>query len=85
LQVDFMATIHGVRSFEGLRDRASRIEIGGTAILVASLEDIIKSKRAARRSRDLAVLEILEKTLEESSRPQNSARGRQKRIGPRAD
>ena len=27
LQVDFMATIHGVRSFEGLRDRATSIEI----------------------------------------------------------
>ena len=85
LQIDFMATIHGVRSFEGLRDRASRIEIGRTAILVASLEDIIKSKRAARRSRDLAVLEILEKTLEESTKPQDNARSRRKRSGPHPD
>jgi predicted nucleotidyltransferase len=65
LQVDFMSTIHGVRSFEGLRDRAMRMEIGGTTILVASLADVIRSKRAARRPRDLAVLEILERTLEE--------------------
>jgi predicted nucleotidyltransferase len=65
LQVDFMATIHGVRSFEGLRDRATSIEIDGVVILVASLADIIRSKRAARRPRDLAVLNILEKTLEE--------------------
>src|SRR3990172_1764800 len=27
LQVDFMGTIHGLRSFEGLRDRASIVEI----------------------------------------------------------
>lgn len=29
LQVDFMATIHGVRSFEGVRDRASVVAIAG--------------------------------------------------------
>ena len=60
LQVDFMSTIHGVRSFAGVRDRAARIEIGGAPVLVASLSDIIASKRAARRPRDLAVLDILE-------------------------
>jgi len=65
LQLDFMATIHGIRSFEGLRDRAATIEIDGVPIRVASLVDIIRSKRAARRPRDRAVVEILEKTLEE--------------------
>ena len=33
------------------------------AILVASLRDIIKSKRAAGRPQDLAVLPVLERTL----------------------
>jgi len=66
LQVDFMGTIHGIRSFAGVRDRASTIEIAGVAVLVASLADIIKSKRAARRPRDLAVLEILERAYEEA-------------------
>ena len=65
LQVDFMTTIHGLRSFEGVRDRSTRVDLGGAMILVASLSDVIKSKRAARRPRDLAVLEILEKTLGE--------------------
>ena len=74
LQVDFMGTIHGVRSFEGLRDRAARIEVGGTTILVASLADIIKSKRAAGRPRDRAVLEILEIALEEANRQARSTR-----------
>jgi predicted nucleotidyltransferase len=74
LQVDFMATIHGVRSFAGLRDRATRVEIGGAPILVASLADVIKSKRAAKRPRDLAVIDILETTLEERSRTAGSTR-----------
>src|SRR5436190_9519085 len=34
LQVDFMATIHGIRSFEGVRDRATMMEIEGTPLLV---------------------------------------------------
>jgi predicted nucleotidyltransferase len=66
LQLDFMGTIHGIRSFEGVRDRASLVELDGVPILVASLSDIIRSKRAARRPRDLAVLQLLENTLEET-------------------
>jgi hypothetical protein len=76
LQVDFMVTIHGIRSFEGVRNRATRIEVSGATLLVASLADVIRSKRAARRPRDLAVLEILEKTLEEASKPQDAPRRR---------
>jgi predicted nucleotidyltransferase len=80
LQVDFMATIHGIRSFEGVRDRADTIEIDGVPLRVASLTDIIKSKRAARRPRDLAVLDILEKALAEASRPsQKAARPRSRK------
>ena len=36
LQIDFMTTIHGVRSFAGLRSRASSVEFGGATLLVAS-------------------------------------------------
>jgi hypothetical protein len=52
LQVDFMGTVHGLRSFEGVRARATAIVIDDIPILVASLADIIKSKRAAGRPRD---------------------------------
>lgn len=69
LQADFMAAIHGVRSFNSLRSRASRIELGGRDLLVAHLADIIASKRAAGRARDKAVLDVLEKTLREASGP----------------
>jgi predicted nucleotidyltransferase len=65
LQVDFMPAIHGVRSFNSLRSRALNVQIGANSLKVAHLADIIKSKRAAGRARDKAVLEILEKTLNE--------------------
>lgn len=49
LQVDFMGTIHGIRSCEGVRARATMVPIDGITIAVASLDDIIRSKRAAVR------------------------------------
>ena len=52
--------IRGLRSVHAWR--------GGTRILVAGLADIIKSKKAAGRPRDLAVLPVLEKVLEEATR-----------------
>jgi len=66
LQVDFMATAHGLRSFEGVRARSTVVTIADVPITVASLADIIKSKRAAGRPRDKAVLEILEKAHAEA-------------------
>ena len=63
LQVDFMPVIHGVRSFESLRSRADKVIIAVEPLMLASLEDIVKSKRSANRLRDQAVLEVLERTL----------------------
>jgi hypothetical protein len=65
LQLDFMPAIHGIRSFEGLRSRASLIRINSEEGLLASLEDIIRSKKSAARPRDVAVLPILQQTLDE--------------------
>jgi predicted nucleotidyltransferase len=76
LQLDFMTVIHGVRSFEGLRARASQVEIEGVVVVVAALDDIIRSKRAAGRARDLAVLDVLEKARAESSSKPPSPSGR---------
>lgn len=69
LQLDFMGTSHGLRSFEGVRDRAVLMEVGGAVLRVATLADIIKSKRAANRPRDRAVLDVLETALEQAPKP----------------
>jgi predicted nucleotidyltransferase len=85
LQIDFMASIHGIRSFVGLRDRSTTLDIDDTSIRIATLPDIIKSKKAARRPRDLAVLDVLEKALEErrqqTERTQPGKNARRARSG----
>lgn len=68
LQADFMPVIHGVRSFASLKSRAETHRIGGIALLVAALDDIIKSKKAAGRDRDVAVIPVLERTLRAAGR-----------------
>lgn len=65
IQLDFMPAIHGVRSFEGLRSRATKAIIAGEPVWLAAMEDIIRSKRSAGRPRDAAVLPVLEMTLHE--------------------
>ena len=68
LLVDFLPRVSGIRSFEGLRKRAKPVRFGESALLVADLADIIRSKKAAGRPKDRAVLALLEETLEEASR-----------------
>lgn len=70
LQIDFMTQIDGMRSYEGIRSRAQTYEIGGHTVLAARLADVIRSKRAAGRPKDRAVLDILEKTLDEEAKLQ---------------
>jgi hypothetical protein len=71
LQLDFMSVLHGIRSFEGLRSRSSSVQFGEHELRIAALADIIKSKRAAGRDQDLAVLKVLEKTLEAQQTKEN--------------
>jgi len=68
LQLDFISYIGPRLSFEGVRKRASLLAFGQHSLLVACLDDIIRSKRAAGRPRDLAVLDALKATkdLEDS-------------------
>lgn len=65
LQLDFMPTLAGIRSFASLRSRATRGRFGRATLWVASLADVIASKKAAGRPRDLAVLDVLERTARE--------------------
>jgi hypothetical protein len=74
LQADFMPVIHGVRSFEGLRCRAVERRLDGFAVFIASLDDIIASKKAAGRDRDLAVLPVLEQTRRAMAKNSDASR-----------
>lgn len=55
--------ISGAGSFAVVRSRSHQEVVGTDVLTVASLADVIKSKRAAGRPKDLAVLPILETTL----------------------
>jgi hypothetical protein len=68
IQLDFMSRLHGVKSFESLKSRASEVYFGKARLLVADLKDIIRSKRALGRAKDLAVLDLLEKTQREKEK-----------------
>lgn len=84
LQLDFMTTIHGVQSFAALRTQSSSQDFGGHSLLVADLEAVLASKRAAGRPRDKAVLDTLEKALHEVQRQQPKAKTRRPQSGKRA-
>jgi hypothetical protein len=68
LQMDFMSGMHGVKSFESLKAGASEVYFGQARMLVANLKDVIRSKRSLGRDKDLAVLDILEKTQREKEK-----------------
>jgi len=59
----------GTRGYDDLRRAATREQITDTVtIFVASLADVIRSKEAAGREKDRAVLPILRQVLERSQR-----------------
>jgi hypothetical protein len=53
----------GGLTFNSVRSRASRIRVDEHSLTVASLEDVIASKEAVGRAKDLASLPILRDTL----------------------
>ncbi len=55
--------ISGNLSFESIRSRSVHMDVAGHAATVASLEDVIASKEAAGRPKDIAQLPILRDTL----------------------
>lgn len=58
----------GTSGYDGLIDDAVETDINGVTVAVASLEAVIKSKMAADRPKDRAVLPLLEQTLDELRR-----------------
>lgn len=57
--LDILATPSGTAGYDELAANADRIEAFGETFLVASIDDLIRMKRAAGRPRDRAELEIL--------------------------
>jgi hypothetical protein len=51
-----------------LRSRATKVSFASHWLWVADLDDIMRSKKALGRQRDLAVLDILEQTRNEKEK-----------------
>jgi len=72
--LDVVFTPAGTRGYEDLRRDATRFELGaGLTVLVASLLDVIRSKEAAGRAKDVAQLPLLRRTLDEIGRRESGA------------
>ncbi|MCA1827184.1 MAG: hypothetical protein ABR567_16280 [Myxococcales bacterium] len=55
--------VSGGLTFSAIRSRAQRVTVGDEELRVAALADVIRSKQAANRPKDRAVLPILRDTL----------------------
>ncbi len=62
VDVDLLSHLSGGLRFESVRSRAVVKRVGAQAVCVASLDDLILTKRAAGRPKDLLVLPALENT-----------------------
>jgi hypothetical protein len=61
--VDILGHIAAVGEYENIHRNAVEMEAFGLRLLMMSLEDVIKSKKAAGRNKDKAQLPVLEETL----------------------
>jgi predicted nucleotidyltransferase len=62
--LDISIVPSGTGGFEDLRQQAVTISLAGHPVAVASLEDVIRSKEAANRPKDLAALPTLRLLLQ---------------------
>ena len=63
--LDVLGTPSGTDGYEELETNALRLDIDGRSVLVASIDDLIRMKRAAGRPKDRVELEILGALREE--------------------
>lgn len=65
-ELDIHFSPAGTRGYDDLRRDADRLQLDeGLTVLVASLLDVIRSKEAAGREKDTAMLPLLRRTLEQ--------------------
>jgi hypothetical protein len=57
--LDLLGTPAGTGGYADLARSAKRTELGGLTLLVASVDDLIRMKRAAGRAKDLIEVEVL--------------------------
>ena len=62
--LDLLGLMSGLGGYDDIIDRAVELDVGDHAVQVLSLEDLIRTKRAAGRPKDLAVIPMLEATLQ---------------------
>ena len=66
--LDCLGTPSGTRGYEELIVNATSMDVGGLEVMVASLDDVMRMKRAAGRPKDRIELEILGALREELER-----------------
>lgn len=76
--LDVLMRPSGSPPYARLRRRAARLDIGTSAVLVASVEDLIDMKNSAGRDKDLADVAELEKVKTLRRRLERSASKRRK-------
>jgi len=62
--LDLLGHITGLGDYEAIAATAISLRMFGRSVLVMTLKDVIQSKKAAGRTKDKAVLPVLEKTLQ---------------------
>jgi len=67
LVIDILFALSGIKNMAALKKNAMPVKFGKHHLLVAALADIIRSKKAAGRPKDLASIPILELTLNEKN------------------
>ena len=72
---DILGHADGMRSYEAMRADAVREELWGVPVRVASVEDLIRMKRAAGRPKDKSMAEELTALLEDQRRSAKGEKG----------
>lgn len=81
--LDILGTPTGTEGYADLAKSAETLELFGYRVLVSSIDDLIRMKRAAGRRKDLLAVEELAALRDELDAQQTSAR-RINRVAPRA-
>lgn len=73
---DILGHADGMRDYETMRADSVREELWGVSVRVASIDDLIRMKRAAGRPKDKSMVEELTALIEDQRRVANGEKGR---------